>query len=501
MLDDQPEVSPAVEVILQQYGQLSIEEQKMLLGRLGLRASLQAWSEAIAEPAKDSSPVPIKPSYSAKLQLMHEDELYEGCINDAVTGCPWCRRPLKISTTPHLHRVDESPMLVDQNANRDRCAYTTLLYGPQCHEYFMGALVLGWGLRQYGGAVAHRVLLHTSDVPAPYLQALAASGWQCKEVPYLSSIARNLFHNYWKSRFIDVFTKLRALQLTEFDKVLLLDLDMLVRSAGETKTQEQTLAGIESLFDLEPPAAHKRGPPIPQHGDRVSYAQLWSHPERRKSSGWFEAIPCHQQGSGINAGVMLLRPDAAVFASMEAEVRDWNHPEHYATYMPEQEYLSRFYGTFDKWSHVDCRFNFEVDKNERVPHDFTEAHEKIRRAGHIGAVVLHYSGTHVKPWNLIFQKKGASKTLQVTSSDDLRPLFERLKHVSPLTLLEGYDDADRLWQAMLEWCSQFADVVDYLKTQEVDVIGLIHAAVSANNPGDTSTQESAAADNITTEKG
>ena len=51
------------------------------------------------------------------------------------------------------------------------------------------------------------------------------------------------------------------------------------------------------------------------------------------------------------------------------------NPSHSLTHMLAQEYLSRFYGTFERWTHIDCCFNFEIDKNERVPHDFTEAHE------------------------------------------------------------------------------------------------------------------------------
>ena len=162
---------------------------------------------------------------------------------------------------------------------------------------------------------------------------------------------------------------------------------------------------LQDLFRLPAPAAMKRGGMVPRHGDAVPYGALWSHAARREG----DQLPPHQQASGINAGVMLLEPDDAAFRSMEAEVRDWYHPEHYGTYMPEQEYLGRFCGTFSRWTHVDCRFNFEVDKNERIPHDFTEAHELIRAGGapgHGGAAVLHYSGTGVKPWDLLFERRG-----------------------------------------------------------------------------------------------
>ena len=54
----------------------------------------------------------------------------------------------------------------------------------------------------------------------------------------------------------------------------------------------------------------------------------------------------------------------AILHEMISEVHDYDHPQHYGTYMPEQEYISRFYGTFDQWTHLSCNFNFEIDKNE-----------------------------------------------------------------------------------------------------------------------------------------
>ena len=46
---------------------------------------------------------------------------------------------------------------------------------------------------------------------------------------YLTKVAWSLFKNWKGSRFIDVFTKLRVLEQEDFEKVLFLDLDLLVR--------------------------------------------------------------------------------------------------------------------------------------------------------------------------------------------------------------------------------------------------------------------------------
>ena len=169
---------------------------------------------------------------------------------------------------------------------------------------------------------------------------------------------------------------------------------------------------------------------------------------------------------------------------MEGEIKDWYHPEHYSTYMPEQEYLSRFYGTFEKWTHVHCRYNYEIDKRERVPHDWTEAHEALLENSPInslmtGAVVLHYSGTGVKPWDLLLAKHGDIGSLRVNTVADLSHLLVQLKKDGADDRMDGYADTPRLWSAMLEWLAQFNEVSNWLASNGHDVISLVRMTVAA----------------------
>eukprot|EP00931_Biecheleriopsis_adriatica_P067057 TRINITY_DN41262_c0_g1_i1.p1 TRINITY_DN41262_c0_g1~~TRINITY_DN41262_c0_g1_i1.p1 ORF type:complete len:351 (-),score=78.15 TRINITY_DN41262_c0_g1_i1:193-1245(-) len=301
------------------------------------------------------------------------------------------------------------------------------------------------------------------------------------------------FHNWRRSRFIDVFTKLRALELDDFEKVLLLDLDILIREGSapleHCLKNGSASEGLASLFNLKPPAAMKRGDPSPEHGEEVVYSRLWAHPTRRKSDG----LPPHQQASGINAGVMLLKPDKAMFTQIDHEVHDWFHPEHYQTYMPEQEYLGRLFGTFDRWTHISCHFNFEVDKNERVAHDFSEVHESIRNGGipgHAGAVVLHYSGTGVKPWDLLYGTAGDAATLQINAAHEVPRLLARWREEGPAVRLEGYKDQERLWLAMLEWLEQFVAVASRVADAGCDIIALMKAAVESDKSQPMETEPS-----------
>ena len=476
--------------ILASCSSLNGSDRLNLLEALGgqrLQVRITQWEDCTSI-SEDTAPAPSQSSRAIALSTEGGRSRPDEVI---VTGCPWCRRPVSVLAS------SSAPKELDSN-KVGRFAFVALIYGPACHKYFFGALVLGWGLLKYAaaaGSKTERVLMYTSDVPQQYVEALTAVGWSCREVHYLTSVAHAFFHDPRKSRFLEVFTKLRAMEMDEYEKVLCLDIDILVRSPPSD------LEPLESLFSLDAPAAMKRADPCPAHGANVPYCDLWAHPVRRVK----EKIPAHQQASGINAGVMLFEPDANAVREMEVEVLDWHHPDHYATYMLEQEYLTRFYGTFSLWTHISCAYNFEIDKNERVPHDFTEAHKPIRAAGtqfsdvHPGAVVLHYSGHHVKPWNLLFQKVEApeaenswkrkweweepTEQLVVRDAADVSILSARLKKSAGpddnYKHLDGYADKSRLWAALLEWIEQLEGAVRLVTETTENSLDPITMVVSA----------------------
>lgn len=64
------------------------------------------------------------------------------------------------------------------------------------------------------------------------------------------------------------------------------------------------------------------------------------------------------QCGGINAGVMLLAPDADLFERTLREVHDPLHPEHIPGPGPEQDYLSRLFAPY--WNHLGVKFNYQI---------------------------------------------------------------------------------------------------------------------------------------------
>lgn len=310
-------------------------------------------------------------------------------------ACVHCRLPLTLE-------LSRSGLLADAGAyvpasmSEDKYAYATLLYGDKI-EYFLGALVLGTSLRNTNPSV-DRLLLHTDDVPTSILRALEHF-WTLRQVQYLEGSPK-LYKNFSQSRFKAVFTKLQALTCTDYAKVMMLDLDMLVRGS------------LEEIFDLPTPAAMKRssGREQPAHGGTFDANDIWrSHRD--------------DMCSGINAGLMLLQPDLRIYERMVSEIRDSRHPEHLGTYGPEQDYLARFYTTFmtGAWTHVHARFNYQL----MLPDDYVSAAHRgldIER----DVVVAHYSGPRVKPWELErdrpLDEAGVRRLLQ---DDSVRGCLER----------------------------------------------------------------------------
>ncbi|CAE8617493.1 unnamed protein product, partial [Polarella glacialis] len=240
-----------------------------------------------------------------------------------------------------LHRLKSSRLVgggslvaMAQNAAlqkqlRGPFAFVTVLFGTS-YGYCIEAAVLGESLRATGTKHA-LLLLHTADVPSEWLCMLQAVGWQLRQVEYLEG--KGLYTGGKTGRFAHVFTKLRVFLLTEFEKIVLLDTDLLVRR------------NMDCLFLRAAPAALRRhaAADFPD-GKRINGAEFYD------ATG--------NQSSGINAGVMILEPSARDFEIMSREIQDEWHPEHHESRMPEQDYLTRFY--VDRWHALGVQYNYQV---------------------------------------------------------------------------------------------------------------------------------------------
>eukprot|EP00927_Polykrikos_kofoidii_P025405 TRINITY_DN22827_c0_g1_i1.p1 TRINITY_DN22827_c0_g1~~TRINITY_DN22827_c0_g1_i1.p1 ORF type:complete len:745 (-),score=70.15 TRINITY_DN22827_c0_g1_i1:220-2454(-) len=313
-------------------------------------------------------------------------QLSNGLVDAWRGACPCCKRPLEA-------RLSE-PWSARRPAAHARgmYAYVITLWGCSA-DYVLGALVLGQSIRKTGSKNS-LICLHTDDVPSHFV-VLLSKLWDCRFVEHVSACVDKLsYQDGQPHRFDKVFTKLRVLELTEFAKVLLLDIDLAV------------LQNIDSLFDLSPPAALRRGMndlrwPL-KTGDPIDGRSFFLGQDSSKWS-W-------GQGTGINAGVMLLQPDQRVFDDMLAEISDSNHPSHVRGNGPEQDYLSRYWSDVP-WTHIGVEYNYQLHQM------FFALHPKWSRTSDRATMlkcpdqikVVHFSGVpEAKPWHRILDGKFAS---------------------------------------------------------------------------------------------
>jgi glycogenin glucosyltransferase len=102
-------------------------------------------------------------------------------------------------------------------------AYVTMLCNGD--GYVTGAEVLGKSLEASGSTVP-RVAMVTADISAEGRGRLTAQGWALRDVEPIANPTPDKLLVF--PRFAAVFTKLRTWELTEFDRVVLLDADTLV---------------------------------------------------------------------------------------------------------------------------------------------------------------------------------------------------------------------------------------------------------------------------------
>ena len=104
-----------------------------------------------------------------------------------------------------------------------RFAYAASLWNAN-PGYVLGDLVLGQAIR-CRGSEHDLALMHTDELPDSS-RRLLTQVWILQEVPYITADS-NLFHSMG-TRLDGVFTKLHALSLVKYTKVLMLDLDLAI---------------------------------------------------------------------------------------------------------------------------------------------------------------------------------------------------------------------------------------------------------------------------------
>lgn len=236
-------------------------------------------------------------------------------------------------------------------------AYVMILYGDSI--YFVGALVTGWSLKKVTNIDKHDIIiLCTPDVPLMQKKLLEKIYTRVINIEYAK------VRSTTSKRFKDVFTKLKCLELEEYEKIVLMDIDMCV------------VKSLDYIFILTPPAGSLINPgkmPEIKHGDPI--------PKNR-------ILENNKFIYGVNAGLLLLKPDKKEYDNIINDLE--SHPEKLLYEMPEQEYLSRRW--YDMWTNVSFYYNYQFGLTGRIKRNKLNNYNEIR--------CYHYSSS-VKPWFIL----------------------------------------------------------------------------------------------------
>lgn len=268
----------------------------------------------------------------------------------------WCGNPVTL-------KWPIEPYHMINRCQERRFAYAVVLYPDDKGQlsYLDGALGVALGLRKQG-TNADLICLVTSDVKEEDIKILEIVYDRIITVPYITSSKKLINNEYsmeispqiyrdcgWYKAIPDcrhpychVFTKLHILRLVNYDKVALVDLDIM------------PIRNYDSIFGIETPAGILEAP--------RSYFDNFSKPCHGHNLKLGDLIP-HQYtdidtktGADINAGLWLFKPDIEEFNNIIDELqkprREWFDKKGYkiqnsdGTYQysycfPEQNYLTK----------------------------------------------------------------------------------------------------------------------------------------------------------------
>lgn len=217
-------------------------------------------------------------------------------------------------------------------------AYATAI----CHgdTYSPGVEALGKSLRAHGTDVP-MVAMVTSDVSAAARRGLTEQGWHVREVEPIQN--PNPASSLLFPRFSQVFTKLRAWELCDYDKVVFLDADTLV------------LQNVDELFD------------------------------RREIA----AAPDFFMADRFNSGVMVLEPSEETFGRMLHALAS---EESYDG--GDQGFLNQF---FHDWYAMGVEHRLPAGYNmHHFVYQFLQRHAAVYKDLDKEVKIIHY--TLQKPW-------------------------------------------------------------------------------------------------------
>jgi lipopolysaccharide biosynthesis glycosyltransferase len=318
-------------------------------------------------------------------------------VNDSKI-CPGCRQRNLILQLPNLDQQASRPpaptsysSTTSHKTSPARYAFSAAIWSPDggtekdLQMYIADAIHVGHQLRSLVPQrdIERILLTEKSARHCPGFRLLELL-WKVQPVEDVQVDAS--LTDACQRRFSKVFTKIRHWFLADFQIVVALDLDLLIRRED-----------VKDLFGQRTPAALHRGNRTTIPGDQ------------RPAETLFNRATGRPQG-GINAGVMVIQPDKTEGERMLTILRTPKHPQLLQhSHAPEQDFLSMQFG--DSWTSLPVRFNWQ-------PHQIRFCFEGRPVSPDTGCertelkyediCIVHFSAKE-KPRNFLFEEGKRSK--------------------------------------------------------------------------------------------
>lgn len=278
--------------------------------------------------------------------------------------------------------MTESPTAT-RTASRRYAIVTLVMRGD---DYVPGALVVAQSLRQVGSRAADLVCMVDASVSERARTALGRLFDAVREVRRLTfpvlPLPTDRQQECYGAWIHDSFTKWNALGLTEYEKVLLVDADLLfVENPDPLFAEVVPPAGVFWTLTVGPirnhyPADLRQGDPVP----RRSIERALRH-----------------KGMVVWASIVLLRPDPTALPDFITYMRretatgqPFGYPSCYSGY--DEQSVTAFYALErnETWRFLDRRFNVVPWWRAKM--------ESLNGAAPLRPAVFHY--LHTKPWQM-----------------------------------------------------------------------------------------------------
>jgi len=251
-----------------------------------------------------------------------------------------------------------------------KCAYVTLVMIGD--EYIPGACVLAYSLKLVH-VKADLVVMVTPDVSEKGRAILASIFDKVLEVPYIEAKSHQKrwgrFTDQGMYQWIDKsFTKFNCINLTQYDRIVMFDADMLA------------LRNPDNLFDMAPPAGICTGVSMKAE-EREPDETDWHGRQIASERGGSKILEDSLYHWGIRGCLYVLKPGANAFQDLKKQLASGEYGDKNLRPGADEQLLTNFYWKY--WHHVHARF-------ARVSY--------INKTELRGLPVMIHSPT-IKPWN------------------------------------------------------------------------------------------------------